>query len=105
MHILKTGNIFSPTIIVQVIVVIILAVNYKDFKKVSDPISLKNGIILCLAVLVIIVLNTCITIYTLKIKTLNVNGIYEAAYKTLKMLFLIDTYRFRQSIKSRNNVC
>jgi phosphatidylglycerol lysyltransferase len=90
MSILKSGSIFKPTTIVQLIVIIILAVNYQHFKRVSDPISLRNGIILSLIVVAIIVLNTCFTIYVFKIKILTVNGVYYAIYNTLKMLFLID---------------
>ena len=72
------------------VVIIILIVNYQSFKRASDPISLRNGIILSLIVVAIIVLNTCITIYVLKIKKSTVNGVYDAVFSTLKMLFLID---------------
>ena len=89
--ILKSGSIFKPTTIVQLVVIIILATNYQEFKRASDPISLRNGIILSLIVVAIIVLNTCFTIYVLKIKTSTVNGVYDAISNTLKMIFLIDT--------------
>ncbi|MDR3598800.1 hypothetical protein [Clostridium sp.] len=91
MYILKSGSIFKPTTIVQLVIIIILAANYQEFKRASDHISLRNGIILSLIVIAIIVLNTCFTIYALKIKILTVNGVYDAIYNTLKMLFLIDT--------------
>jgi len=90
MCIIKSGSIFKPTTIVQLVVIIILATNYQDFKRASDPISLRNGIILSLIVIAIIVLNTCFTIYVLKIKASTVNGVYDAISNTLKMLFLID---------------
>ncbi|MBZ9688313.1 DUF2156 domain-containing protein [Clostridium estertheticum] len=46
MHVLNFHSVFKPAIIVEFIVIIILAFNYKNFKRASDPISLRNSIFL-----------------------------------------------------------
>ncbi|MFL0266987.1 phosphatidylglycerol lysyltransferase domain-containing protein [Candidatus Clostridium radicumherbarum] len=90
MHIFRGGRTFRPTVIIELMVIVILVSNYKKFKRASDPLSLRNGILLGLTVIAIILLNTCFTIYVLKIKISTVNGVYDAVSNTLKMLFLID---------------
>lgn len=89
LHILKLHDIFKPITIIELLVILILTVNYKKFKKASDPISLRHGIILCIIVLCFIIFNTCFTIYILKLKVLSKNSLEFAVINTLKMLFLI----------------
>lgn len=91
MHILRSDSIFKVSSIFQLVVIIILISSRKNFKRASDPISLRNGIMLSFIVVLIVILNICFTTYALKIKTTTVNGIYDAVFSTLKMLFLIDT--------------
>jgi phosphatidylglycerol lysyltransferase len=91
MYILKSGSIFKPATVIQMVIITVLIVNYQEFKKASDPISLRNGIRLSLIVITIIMINTCFNIYIFKNKVLPGDGVYGAIYNTLKMLFLIDT--------------
>ena len=90
MNIFKSGHVFKPNIIVQLILAAILLANYKNFKKASDPISLRTGLILGLVVTAIIVVNTGFTIYVLKLKAPSINGLYDAVSTTLNMFFLME---------------
>ncbi len=91
MNILRFHSMFRFVIIIELIVIIILSVNHKKFKRASDPISLMNSLFLCLAVVLFIAVNTCFTVYELNIKLISVNGFDFAITRTLKMLFLIDS--------------
>ncbi|MDP4143634.1 MAG: DUF2156 domain-containing protein [Bacillota bacterium] len=91
MNILDSGVILKPTIIVQLVDIIILIANYRNCKRASDPISIRHGIMLGLVVIIIIILNTLFTIYVLKSDTSTIKGVRDALNATLKMLFLIDT--------------
>ena len=88
--ILKFHSVFNLINIIQLIVILILSLNYKEFKRSTDPISLRNGIRLGLIVMFLIMLNTCFTIYIFRFKVLNSNIFNDAIESTLKMLFLID---------------
>lgn len=89
-HIFELHSIFKVINTIQLIIILILAINFREFRRVSDPISLRNGSRLGLIVLSLIILNTCFAIYVLGIKNPTVNGLDEAIVRTLKMLFLIE---------------
>lgn len=89
-HMLKFHYTFKLTTIIELIVIIILVINYKSFKRASDPMSIKSGMMLSLIVTFFIFLNTCFTIYVLHIKMPTRAGINDAVTVTLKMIFLTD---------------
>jgi len=90
MHVLNFHSVFKPAIIVEIIVIIILCFNYKNFRRASDPISLRNSIFLGVIVIFLIFINTCFATYELNIRLLSINGLDYAVLRTLRMLFLID---------------
>lgn len=92
MHIVRAGSLLRPTILIELFVLIILVLNRDTFCKDSDPISLKNGIWLSLAVVGIILFNIVIAMLVLKFKTTDENELSDAILKTLNMLLLMDPH-------------
>lgn len=90
LHIFKLHHIFNPINIIELIVILILSINHKEFKRASDPLSLRNGILLGLVVLFVIFLNMCFNIYILNVKFLNFNELIIGIKRTLKMMLYMD---------------
>src|SRR5665647_2928440 len=91
MHVINLHSLFKPAIIVEFIVIIILSFNYKNFKRASEPISLKNSIFFGVIVIFLIIINTCFAAYEINIRHLTLNILGYAVLRTLRMLFLIDS--------------
>ena len=90
-NILKFHSMFRFIIVIEFIVLLILLLNSDNFKRASDPISLRNAVFLGLIVIFLIAVNTCFVIYELNIKHLSVNQLVDAIIRTLNVLFLIDS--------------
>ena len=91
LHILKFHSGLKLITIIELIVICVLSFNYKNFKKASDPISLRKGMMLSSIILLLILLNTCFAIHELYVKLPTVTAINNAIKITLKMIFLTDT--------------
>lgn len=90
LHMMKFHRTFTLITIIELIVILVLSINYRDFKRASDPIGFKHGVILSSIIIFFIALNTCFTIYVLHIKVPSVTAIDDAIIITLKMIFLTD---------------
>ena len=91
LHIFKLHNILNPINIIELIVILILSINHKEFKRASDPLSLRNGILMGLLVLFVIILNMCFSIYILNLRFLNFNELLIGVKRTLKMMLYMDS--------------
>lgn len=87
---IKFHGIFKMPNLIETIVTLILAFNYKKFKRSTDPISLRIGLKLGIISIFLISANTCFTIYVLKYKSLNVFRLGDALKSSIKMLFLME---------------
>ena len=87
---LKFHALFRITNLIGILIIFVLIFNYKQFKRSTDPISLKISLKLSLIVIFLILANTCFTIYVLKYKYLSVISLGKAFENSIKMLFLIE---------------
>jgi len=87
---MKAHIVFNIINIIEVLVIFILSINYKEFKKASDPIGLRNGAFLGLLIVILTMLNTSFTFYLLKIKIINEYELSIVTKITFKMLLYID---------------
>lgn len=89
-HIFKFHSFFQGISFIEILVILILAVNYRDFKRSTDPISLNKAIKLSIIVLIFIVLNALFTMKILHGGRPTPSGISEAFFRTLRILFLVE---------------
>lgn len=89
-NILRLQCFFRPLILIELIIIIVLLVNKSEFKKKSDPISLKLGILMAFISIAFILLNTIASFFFLKHYYKNISGIYDAIISILKYIFYMD---------------
>ncbi len=91
MHITNHTRLSMHIAVIELIIILILTLNYKEFKRASNPMSLRNGMLMALLVCVLILLNTCFTIFVLKMRITRLHDMECAFRYTLQTLFFIDT--------------
>lgn len=90
LHMAKFHGSIKIITLIELIVIMILSCNYRSFKRSSDPISLRNGILLSSIISIFIILNSFFTIFVLHIKVPSIAAFDDAMALTLKMIFLTD---------------
>lgn len=90
LHMVKFHGSIKIITLIELIVIMILSCNYRSFKRSSDPISLRNGILLSSIISIFIILNSFFTIFVLHIKVPSIAAFDDAMALTLKMIFLTD---------------
>lgn len=91
-HLFKYHNFFQAVNYIEVFVILVLAVNYKDFKRSTDRMSLKKAIKLSIVILIFVILNFMFTMMALHAVRRNVEGLEEAFLKTLKIILFFDPF-------------
>lgn len=89
-HVFKYHDSFQIVNFIEMFVIFILAVNYKDFKRSTDPISLKKAIKLSGIILIFIVFNVFFTMRILHRGILSTSEFKEAFITTFKIIFFFD---------------
>lgn len=77
-------------LLVEIIIFAVLLLDYRYYNRESDPISLKNGLIIVSVSMMLVVLNTAAGFFILKEHFKNINDFFTAIYKSFELLFLMD---------------
>lgn len=77
-------------LIIEIIIFAILILDYRYYNRASDPISLKNGLLVVSISMVLVILNTATGFFILKEHFKNINDFFTAIYKSFELLFLMD---------------
>lgn len=85
---LRTYN--HPLTIVEIAIFAILIIDYRYYNRASDPISLRNGLIVASISILLVILNTAAGFFILKEHFKNIDDIFTAIYKSFELLFLMD---------------
>lgn len=89
-HIFKSFNLSSLLLMYEPFILIILLVYRNDFKRKSDKITVKYGIIISFVSICLIILYTAIGFFAMKGNFKHVEDFGDALYKAIKLLFLMD---------------
>jgi phosphatidylglycerol lysyltransferase len=89
-NIIRFHGMLNQVSTIEIFVILVLSVYYKDFKKRTDPLGLKKGLLMGLIVSFLTLLNTCFTIYILHVKILRFNELNMDIRRTLKTLLYMD---------------
>lgn len=77
-------------LLVEIIIFAVLLLDYKYYNRASDPISLKNGLIIVSVSMILVILNTAAGFFILKEHFKNIKDFLTAIYKSFELLFLMD---------------
>jgi Uncharacterized conserved protein len=89
MHLFVHSMISKHIAFVELLAILILLISYKEFNRETNPLSIRNSLIMAIVVGIIILLNTAFTVYVLKIRA-NLENMEEAVKSTIHMLFMIE---------------
>ncbi len=91
LHLLLTGHVFALSTFISLFILIVLGATYKDFKRSSERLSLKRGLIIAAVPIAMALFNT---ILSMSILSDDYQGAHNAVLSfndSLKFLFLMDT--------------
>lgn len=87
---LKIHKVFNLLIILEIIIFLIMFYDKEYYTRSTNPLSLKKSIILILLIFIIIITNTAIGLYVLRYEYRGINDLYNAFFKSIELLFLMD---------------
>ena len=90
LKIIKYHSFTKTSILLEIFILIVLLINYRDFDKESDPINFKKGIAIASISLFLVIINSAIDIFLLKSEYKNVISFYDAFIKSIQLLFYMD---------------
>ncbi len=88
--ILHRGNL-SPITFIELLILVILAASYRDFRRRSDHISVKWALILAALSIVLVVTNTTIGMFMLKEHYHSLHDLGDAFLRSVQFLFMMDS--------------
>lgn len=89
-HVFKYHSLFQIVNFIEIFVILVLAVNYRDFKRSTDPLSLKKAVKLAAVILFFIMLNFVFTLMVLHGIRHVSQDFEEAFFKTIKIILFVD---------------
>ncbi len=93
MHIMAHNTISFHIALIELVILSILIINYKEFERATNPISLRSGLLMALLVSIIIIINTGFTIFILKLRIQHINDMGFALNDALQTLFLVEPHK------------
>lgn len=90
LNILKYGYNLNPIVGIEILIILILALEYKNFNRTTSPLDLKRGISFAMISIVLILLNTAIGLFILKDEYRNIKTFENAINKSIQLLFFMD---------------
>lgn len=91
LHVMRTFNLSSILLLCEAFILIILIIYRNDFKRRSDKITVKYGVIISFFSICLIILYTSIGFFSMKGNFRNIVDFKDALYKAIKLLFFMDT--------------
>lgn len=89
-HIFKYHSILQVVNYIEIFVIFVLTVNYKDFKRATDPMSLKRAIKLSIVIIFFLFINLVFTVRVLHNVRTNAEGIGRALLQIVKIILFVD---------------
>lgn len=74
----------------EIFVLIILLITYKDFSRISDPITFNRALLLSLTSLALVLCNASIGLFIAKKTFVSIHNIYDAILSSIKLLIFMD---------------
>ncbi|AGK98981.1 phosphatidylglycerol lysyltransferase domain-containing protein [Clostridium pasteurianum] len=90
LHIFRTFNLSSILLVYEAFILIVLLIYRNDFKRRSNKITVKYGIIIAFFSICLIILYTAIGFLSMKGNFRHIHDFNDALYRAIKLLFLMD---------------
>lgn len=90
LHIFRIFNLSSILLLYEAFILIVLLVYRNDFKRRSNKITVKYGIIIAFFSICLIILYTAIGFLSMKGNFRHIHDFNDALYRAVKLLFLMD---------------
>ncbi|MFT8313112.1 MAG: phosphatidylglycerol lysyltransferase domain-containing protein [Clostridium sp.] len=90
LHIFRTFNLSSILLLYEAFILIVLLIYRNDFKRRSNKITVKYGIIIALFSICLIILYTAIGFFSMKGNFRHIHDFNDALYRAVKLLFFMD---------------
>lgn len=90
LHILKFHQYVNVFTLSEIFIILILAASYKDFNRVSNPISLKLGVALASLSLFLVLANTALGLLLMKSHYSNIHDFSDSMMRSIQLLFYMD---------------
>lgn len=91
LQILKSHSFARPIIILELLIIIILALSYKDFTRRSNKITIKWAFLLAGISIILVLLNAAVGLMLMKNQYHGIKYFGDAIIRSIKLLIFMDT--------------
>lgn len=91
LHSIRTFNLSLILLLCEAFILIVLIIYKNDFKRRSDKITVKYGVIIAFFSICLIILYTAIGFFSMRGNFRHIVDFKDALYKAIKLLFFMDT--------------
>jgi len=90
LHLLAFNGHLNFVSVIELLIILVLVFNHKDFKRVTNPITLKRGIVLAFVSILLVVINTACGLFLMKTHVKNIHDFLDAVGDSFQLLFFMD---------------
>ena len=90
LHLYLLAGRISLIVVIELVIEGILIATRRDFRRESDPISLRLGVLMALVSILLVIVSTALGLFLMKLHFIGIHTFLDALWNSVQLLFLMD---------------